>query len=568
LTPARLEIARQEDGRPDFHLSLVRGPNPALPPEPHGILDFRLRAHYAVDGALAAARARYPNATVAPCSFTGGWFRLYPVAGVREEVPADLLRPTPLAWNGLGVARCALKTSEVGGDLLEKALLGEQLLFHAKVEMEIEGVSPRLPAQVSFNPAEMWRALRKISGETGGLSREGVVALFRGNYCPVALRTSGDLKNVDRDEFAQVMADRVRMRFGAFAPSPVIDDGDYYVLSGDAPGEGTFLWDLNEPMRALRPLVMFLRPLDEARRLARESGIDAVRGRSTVSQLQTGAHVIEIAANIPGQPTGVAALGVTVTAPAKKPFRPQPQIKTVELRAPAFTDKVSLLLSPKEALDYQYKAYAVQELNGQPRKWDGESRPWQGDRLLLSPDDFPVRMIAIELSSSLRRLASSVTGTLSWKTPGEPEAARTAFVFESLDLTLAIPRSASEAALSFEVTSLDGARKLRLGPVPATSFNLGFHSLPEYGPHTVEIECLPPQGAPLYAIDLLGEGEPESKITVLSFTPKQPRKEWSWFAESPFHPGFRYRKHAQPGDPPAPWSEVLGPFEALRIDAA
>jgi hypothetical protein len=567
LTPTRLEVARQEDGRPDFYLTLVHGPDPTLPPEPHGVLDFRLRAQYAVESALGAARKPYPSATVAPCAFTGGWFRLYPAGVIEEQIPADLLRPARLAWNGLGIARCSLKISQDGASLLEKALQREQLLFQAKVELEIEGVSPRMPLRVTFNPAEMWRALKLMSDEAGGLLREDLVKKLRENSFPVKLEISGDARSLDRAEFAEVMADRIRMRFGAFASAPAFEAAGYFVLVGDAPGEGSFLWDLSEPSRAQRPLALFLHPLEAAQQLVRAAGIDAVRKKVKTPQLQTGVHQITIAANLPAQPEGIYALGVTLTAPPKKPFRPQAQVQTIELQPPGFTGSAQLRLSPKEPLEYQYQAFAVQEMNGQVRKLDGESCSWQEDRLLLSGDDFPVRMIALELSPSLSRLTSSITARLSWMMPDAQGPVERAFALGPTGLTLAVPKGCEEARLSFEIVSLDGGKTLRAGPMPARDLNLDLSAFPEYGPHTVEIECEFPERINLLALELLPEGGLEKEITVLAFTPANAKKRWSWFAQSPFQPGYRYRKRTQTESAPNPWSEIQGPFEALRIKA-
>lgn len=568
LTPTHLEVAPQDDSRPDFRLSFVRGPNPVLPPEPHGVLDFRLRARYDAEKALASLRQRRDDATITPCSFTGGWFRLYPVRVVREDIPADLLRPARLAWNGLGIARCSQKVSQDGASLLEKALKDEQLLFHAKVELEIEGVSPRLPLQVSFNPGEMWRALQKLSDDAGGVTRDRVVAMFRQTPYPVALEITGDTLNLDRAEFAEVMTDRIRMRFGAPASAPVIDDVGYFALSGGDPGEGSFHWDLSEPMRALRPLVLFLHPLEAAQALVREAGIVAVCQRSIVPQLQTGVYAVAVTANLVAQPAGVEALGVTLEAPPQKPFRPRAVVQTVELQAPDFEDIVRLRLSPKEPLAYQYRTYMVQAFDGRVRKLDGEICSRQDDRLLLSPDDFPVSLIVIELAASLAKCVSSVTGRLSWKPSDAEDAGGMTFAFDASCLTLAVSKDSEEATLTFDITAPDKSQTLSAGPVPARNLTLGLHSFPQYGPHTVDIECQFPKGVALYAIDLLGEGQPETEVSVLSFTPNNPRKDWSWFAASPFHAGYRYRRHAPPGEEPSAWSNVQGAFEALRLDAS
>src|SRR5690349_18832866 len=87
-----VEVAEKRDGKPDFHLSIVRGPNPALPPLPHGVVDLRLCAQYAEKAAFSWLRRQCAGATVVPCAFAGGWFRLQPVHALEGEIPADLVR--------------------------------------------------------------------------------------------------------------------------------------------------------------------------------------------------------------------------------------------------------------------------------------------------------------------------------------------------------------------------------------------------------------------------------------------------------------------------------------------
>jgi hypothetical protein len=358
------------------------------------------------------------------------------------------------------------------------------------------------------------------------------------------------------------------MRFGAFVPAPEIDAGGYFALSETNPGEGRFRWDLSEPMRALRPLVLFLHPLEAAQKLVRDAGIEAVCQRAKVPQLQTGVHAVTVVANLPAQPAGAHFVGVQLEAPPKKPFRPQPQVQTVELKAPGFEGTVLLRLSPKELLDYQYQTYVVQEFNGQVRRWDGAARPYQEARLLLSPDDFPVTFIVIKLTPSLARVASSVTGRLCYKLPQAEDSVTVPFAFGAGHdcLTLAIPNDSEEATLTFDMVSPDGGQTLHTGPVPARHLTLDLHAFPQYGPHIVEIDCEFPKGVAVFAIDLRAEKQPETAITVLHFTPNQPKKTWSWNAESPFQPGFVYRKHALAGETAA-WSEVQGPFKALHLRA-
>src|SRR5262245_43173890 len=76
FVPAQLAVATRDDQRPDFLLELVRGESAALPPAPHGVLDFRLAPCAPTDQALAQIRAANAGATLAVANFAGGFLRL------------------------------------------------------------------------------------------------------------------------------------------------------------------------------------------------------------------------------------------------------------------------------------------------------------------------------------------------------------------------------------------------------------------------------------------------------------------------------------------------------------
>src|SRR5438128_1120940 len=79
IFPSALEVAPDDQGRPDFRLELVRGASPLLPPKPYGVLSLGLGPKYPMDEALALVRAEHQEAlisTVWPPIFSGGFLRL------------------------------------------------------------------------------------------------------------------------------------------------------------------------------------------------------------------------------------------------------------------------------------------------------------------------------------------------------------------------------------------------------------------------------------------------------------------------------------------------------------
>jgi hypothetical protein len=82
-------------------------------------------------------------------------------------------------------------------------------------------------------------------------------------------------------------------------------------------------------------------------------------------------------------------------------------------------------------------------------------------------------------------------GNLFYTRPEGDDTIRVPFAFaaETSCLALALPKDSTEGTIAFDLTSQDGRRRLHLGPMPARSLTLGLHSFPEYGDHTVQVEC-------------------------------------------------------------------------------
>ena len=194
LVPDQLEVTERNDGRPDFLLELVRGQNPLLPPAPYGVLDFRVRPRYPMEEALKLLRDSHPGAMIAPAVFSSGFLRLRPVIDA-DDMPADLCIPVPLPWNGLGITRSILKLSPPAVILLKRLLLeAESLALHAAAELEMIGVSPRLPIRIRFNPAELLDTLISLGNEKRQIAREDIVNFFRKDPRSLPLEVNSEIE--------------------------------------------------------------------------------------------------------------------------------------------------------------------------------------------------------------------------------------------------------------------------------------------------------------------------------------------------------------------------------------
>jgi hypothetical protein len=610
VTPDGLQVAILPDGSPDFWLALVRGTNPMLPPEPYGQLELRLQAHYALDEALSITRERQSGkgsqqVLVDPISFVGGFLRLRVFGNlssgsatqesgstgdntsVTVTTPPDMLQPIELGWNGLGMARVVMRLTQNSASMVKGALEGDVLAVKALAEMEISGVSPRLPVQIQFDPAKLLEALCSLDGSQPSVSRQSIVDFFHRNTAGLPLRINGELSEAQLDDFARAMTDRVRMRFSKMIPSPD-DDGIPYLelVAPSSIGSGTFLWDLSEAFQALRPVVLTLNPLDAARAIVQAQGLDAVVHQITVPTLPTGVLPVTIIANLPSQRVGILALGATLHAPPRMPWRPQASIVSVQLEPPEDKSEARLRLSPVEPPAYSYSTFVVMNDSVGVQQIDMPEEPHSGSYLYLNIDNFPVDFTPVRASSDLLALAN-LHGVLHIPDNANSENHPSREVVFDLDsnhpeAALAMPKGSIGATLeiiaSQKANALDGSligaaatsaspRTIHLGPQPAAPLRLGLHSFKEYGPHTVHITCAFSDGVDFAAFDLLPEWCPETvdNITVLTFQPARPTRDWSYLAPNPFAAGFRYRPHPDTAETLLPWSAPSSPFEELNL---
>lgn len=567
LLPQALEVATLDDKRPDFVLELVRGQNPVLPPQPYGVLDVRLRPQYLREDALVVLRGQKLEAMLDEAHFASGFMRLSP-AGEVADAPKELFQPVPLMWNGLGVGRFVLRLPLPAALLLKGALLAEFLPLRAIAEMAISGVSPRLPVRVRFNPARLLGELGTLGNEDRQMRWQDLVQFFRGDPNTLPLEIEGEGKNFELDDFAESMADHVCLRFGKFAPSPKDDAQPYFVLQASSEvGTGSFEWDLSEPTTVTRGVILTFNPLEVARLLIRDAGQDSAIRETTVPPIKVGTVAVAIWANLPSQRLGVLSLGVTINAPPRPPIRPQAIIETVELIPPQDSGRAILRLSPAESQEYTFTTFAI--VGDQMERYEGPETQHSGTRLDLQPHDFPLDFVLIEAASELLELAD-VQGVCRGPENDSPFEQPFQLKLDQRSVVIALPEGRRAATLEIEARSRDGQRMLRLSSLPAETLRLGPMSFREYGPHQIEIECMFRKDEKLIAIDLFPEGRTETpaEITTLHFTPSQPKRDWNWFARSPFYPGYRYRLRGSANTTPGPWSQPRSPFERLVVDAS
>jgi hypothetical protein len=569
VASSMLEIASTSAGRPDFLLEMVRGVSPAMPPKPYAVLDFRVRALHPADEALALVRKEHPNATIAPPVFRGGFLRLHPAANT-GDIPEELFHPAALSANGLGVARFVVRLGTAAGAVIEGALKGEVLGLLAWAEMEMDGVSPRVPVKVTFDPAELLNALAKVAQKPSApITRDQLETFFEQDIKKLPLRLDGSLSQSTRRDFVEAMADYVRVRYGDFVPSERTPVEFSISLRMQEASGGEVSWDLSQPLVAPRAIIASLDPFDAARKLVRSEGIASFVKQTVVPPLSSGTRRIHVAANLPSVRAGLLGLGVHVSAPPKPPHRMQAIQESLELVPPSDAGVIVLRMSAAEPLEYEFTTWAIVERESAVQQLETPPRKHEDSTLDLGVNDFPVRFVTVEASAALLDLAL-IAGICQGDANSGPFERRFELTSENPAVAIAIPAEAKLAPLQVEARELGGTNLLRLTLETAQSAQLDLTSFQEFGPHRVKIECnFRGASSGLLAVDVVAEGNEGSPdaVQTFAFTPSAPKKEWTYLAANPFRPGYCYRIHTAPGNATPPWSEARPPELPLQLEA-
>jgi hypothetical protein len=558
LLPRGLGIAKREDGAPDFRLGLIRPVNPMLPPKPYGTLDFRVQASFDVEKGLAVLRSRQPGAWLEQARFHDGFLRLIPL-GQLEGTNPTLYDSVPVNFQGLGVGRFSTLLDQQAALLVKDLLTSQALALRALAHLESWGVAPRLPLRIHFDPGRFLQYLSAKADQQSRIARSDLVSALIPSMADPPWTVEGDLKQIDPSLFAECMADHVRARFASLVPAARPEGEPTLLLSAAKDfGEGEFDWDLSEPALTSRPIVLTFNLLEEARSLVSSKGLSAVVSTDTVPALHTGVVSLWVVANLPSRRTGILSLGVTVHAPPTS-RRPQQINQTVELSEPSDSASMRLQFSAAEKTAFTYRTFVIFQDSAGIHRLEGKDTPAESERLDLHVDDFPVNFVPVEATDRLLAVAS-VSGTVSH----DQVQNRFSLTTAQPRVTLSIPQNAQDASLEFEIRSKDGAHTLKLGPMPPRALDLDLSSFREYGPQSVEVNCTFAGQVQLLGVDLLPEQSTDApaNITTVAMTPQLPKRQWTWFASSPFAPGYRYRLHGTND-----WSDVLSPFAPLALQA-
>jgi hypothetical protein len=549
FAPVSLALALRNDGRPDFSFTYFRRADGSRPI--YAELRFRVAPVYQPEPAGDLLRSVNPSATLRPLSFVGGFLRLVPI-GDALSLPASLLAPLPISWDGLGTTSFCVTLSGDSAQLVGGLLSSKTLSLLAYAEMIFEGVAAPLPRRASFDPsALLGDLLAPFPGRL--LSRDTLVKQLGERAQTLPISWEGNRDAQPPQQIAETLADWLCARLGAIVPAQN-PDGNIYLSFPTEVAPGRFVWDLSQPQSARRALCLSLNPFQALYQLGASAPIDSFIARVDVPPLRFGLCEVQISADVPD---GVqAALGLTLHAPANPPLRPAAiWSDEIALSSPSYAATSTLRFSPAEQEPrWAYTLFC--DLPGGER-YESDERPSQDPaRLRIGADEFPVSFFALSLQPRLRALAA-LRGSFSYTCEGRTFSGEFS-LSDAPSVVLCVPKQATDATFQLSLAPLAGGTPLSLS-LPAQSLCLDVSHFASYGQHEQTATCdFPSEGGRAVLLEITGEQD--STPTTIRLAPEQNEARFSWYAASPFQPGYRYREHKA-----AEWSAVQSPTKALHL---
>lgn len=504
--PDRLRLATYADGTPRITFERFRSSNPDAPNHAYGLFSawFTLSWPDLLDGNLVTARA-------------------IPDSGeLSVQMPAPDGHPAtlgePMAWDGSLAAGWGARVSPENITFMIEAFKTKLLALQALAKIACRGVGARVPVRVRLN----WDALGRLLPSRPS---DAATILITELTTP-----TGAITVLDGSEAPERIAEAIIDRLGADEPH----------LSGSMD------WDLTQPLVTRRQVILALQlsdqlggPIDEARAIP--AGVE-------VPSTELGWRSLDLISNLPPSRVGVIAYGVNLVAPPNPPARHQAAIAGCEFTGDEMRHTLTLRLAPGEDLKYLSEPWLIVEDSGGTREVQGAQRTQTSQRLIVNPADLGVRLAHISADPSLLDIATVHVQILSRGFDGD-----------ALSLDKANPEAAllveddgvpeREPRLSLQVVALSDSTSITLAERPVDHVSLSRSSVPGWGPH--EVTCRN-TGHDFTSIELADEAGLTS--SVLGLRPDETRT-WTYLANDPFRPGYRYRYRPVGG--PEPWQ---GPF--------
>lgn len=572
MLPRELVVAKNENNTPAFLLEYRRRRSSFGLPKPHGILYIRFATKHISEEILTGFQEQWPKYIFNIVSFDRGFIRLLPMSDFFKDTKEDLQQP--IALNGLAINKIYFekKVSENTAIAMKAALLDNTLLVDGLVELEINGVAPRLPFIFEFDPVDLTKEIISAIDEGTILSRQAIVDFFfeKDDLEHLVVPKDNeqakeyDLENIlDRRLIVETITDLIIKRFGQYVPAPVDDLQPYVTINAFESAEsGTFTWDLSEARKITKIYQLNFNPFIEARTTLAKEGMNSVYKETLINRWPTGHVTYNISHYFDSLPDAIKQITVNLKAESNPPFRPRAISESVDLSLNERRVTQVVKFSPREEFRINYNVSVIYEDKGETKKIESDYQQTTDTHIRIRYSDIPLKLFSVSSSDDLLKEAvinGKMLGDSDTIQPIEFE------LNESFkEIAFALPQEEIEGS-SLQVTAKLKTKNKEVSTVYSLEKNINIQpfSFKEFGVHTVDIECVFKDHTNQLAIEFCSEKESTNETNIVLFTPDNNQKKWSWFADSIFYSGFKYRQHFAENKK-GEWSEIF-PFDQSEL---
>lgn len=534
--PRAVNLARQNDGLPDFFLEFVSDRNSDKPEDSlYGMIRMGLIEEWDRSSAYRVLPPSQVGVTLTPVTFTTGTYWHLECGDCRVTAP--------FAWEEAQRATIYGRIPTEAAQLVYAALdNGSLTVARAAIECEVAAFLPRVDLTVTFRPADLLSRLAALSPGLPSVPFSRIAA-FLEDLPRDLFQWEGNAADLAGKGLA--LAGRVRHFFGSAAPSCNLSEGPRVALAKRPEAPDVFTWDLRTPLLTGTPVFLEFDPFTSILQAGQRAQVTAFT-RIPVFPRDLLTERVVVASGLPRNIVNCNAADLTLMVDKQNSQSGSTSAVSVPLY-PEFKCSNPIALSYKRPGPKPYSTRVSVVMDGRPIEM-----PWReasGDYQYIGRDRLPGKCVSVFATPELLAQA-----TLTVEVPGPP--AMTATLCSGMpEASFLLPFVDGGMRMTVSGKDRTGSRPPAVLHVPAESLTLDLSSFPEYAPRMIHIRVRFDGDAA--SVQLEFQPESGSGTAVLEFSASAPSGTFSYFPANLFRTRYRFRRVLPNQDEATGWSGFL-----------
>ncbi|WP_067707069.1 hypothetical protein [Erwinia sp. ErVv1] len=442
-------------------------------------------------------------------------------------------------WYSAQYIRFIILLNSESTQLIEDTILDKTIGFNARLDGFIEGVSPRLPYSIEFDPSVLMAMLTDnvpgtptVDGNRVAFSYDLLTQYLYQYITQLPLKISPALPGNNPAgvrTFCQALLDRLYNLMGSPCTGPANSNTAMICLATQQES-GRAIFDLDTVVLSVRPLCFLLDPFTAAQQIARKSP-DAIIHRTTAPLLPEGKRAIDVFYTYPSGLDSSVSVDIQLSLPVGNIY-PYEQKKTGQLTLDQSRLTFDFFRNSLEMSPFFYQIRVTYFRGGNWQSIFGEVMQCNERFLVLDPTSLPCKFMTISLDEAFA-LQSVIRGL--YHSDGWEQ--NLMLTGEAPDCSYPILGDKTYADVEAHELSGDG---IVLLPRPVTlTTTIGAYSFPQFGSQQARISVCLPEGVSGAEFEF----EPQNPIhsTKYTFTHLHNTFDYKWTVTSIFACGFRYK---------------------------